>query len=144
MISFSAKQSFPLNAIILSFPFSIFLSFIGHFLLCWVIIFQWKHFHVTFAKLKMYNILKGKKSTEQTIRNYMNHFICSSCEFFPTVYFQGTMIHFLNYFHFYFQISFKKAKLDFPSEPRRKQESLIPVGHRALLIGREFKLEDEK
>lgn len=77
--------------------------------------------------------IKGeKKHFEQTIRNYMNHFICSSCEFFPTVYFQGTMIHFLNYFHFYFQISFKKAKLDFPSEPRRKQESLIPVGHRAL------------
>ncbi len=45
---------------------------------------------------------------------------------FPIVYLQAKMIDLLNYFHFYFQLSFKNAKLDFPSE------SLIPVGHRAL------------
>ncbi len=64
----------------------------------------------------------------------MNH--CSSCEIFPIVYFQGKMIDLLNYFHFYFQLSFKKAKLDFPSESLSDTE--------LVLISREFKLEDEK
>lgn len=85
-------------------------------------IFHWNHLHVTFTKLKTYYIKREKRHFEQTVCNYMNQSIGASCEFFSTVYFQGTMIHLLNYFHFYFQRSFKKAKL----------ESLIPVGDRAL------------